>query len=931
MGVWVRGALRRPSRGLLISIGLVATALATSSALVAADSLATLFVADAEAQWGTTDILVFEPGEAVMDESLARFVGVEGGDLSDGWAERLVLDGVATFEGDQEPATRVLGLSADEQDLTAPLTGTGHLEFLTLEADEVIVNERLVERLDLEIGDTFDVVVASPQWVEDLGGERELEHDAAANEWRPTIAGIADDVSAADFGRTPNVITRMDSLQRITEMPGKASALYVSAAEPGRDEAEDVIEEFDKINRQVGTIAIPVKEDALDIARDEGGLFRGILITLALLVVAASAAVTKNLIVLLGEERSREIALLSVLGARKDVIRRLFVWEASVYAIAAVVVGTLAALPFADALAGLIADHFAEINAGRGQEQVSLVLDARPVTIAVGIALVLVIALLTARSAARRIGALDVESVLRGAPPVLPPTPHSTRRIAGTTAVGLLFLGMGITAPDAGDLLQFTGLSLLLTSWWLRVRHRNQPGPERDRIDTRAALLGLGWCIVAPTLLGDFGKGLQSSFGLIAMAGVGAVICATVLAGENLRRIMRVIRIYVPGHRAQAPLRTAGAFAEEGRSRTGTVIGCIAIVLFMVAALNVLGSATDVPPDRQSGGYDMIATAPVPVDEASLQGVRGVDHVTTMAHTEMSESWYRTRDDDGNVGSVPYPVRAVELAPTFVSEQSFGLVDALPEYDDSREMLDAALNGEGVVVDRYSRPEGAEPGDDVVIDDGRGPLTFRLLGVIDTFVMNTVMFGPTQYDELFRSNGPTFVLGVAGTDMSPNDAAESLSEAGARFGLETDSMEQAAADVTEINQTFTDVFSLLLQVGLAVALVGLGVFVARALRERRASLAVLRAVGFRRRQVALTLLAEPLLETVVGSVIGLGVGLSVLWLVFRTGFSDLAFVVDWGRVGMMAAGVLILVTLVCAIPAFLGARRDPARALQDLG
>jgi putative ABC transport system permease protein len=916
---------------LLICLGLVATALATSSALVAADSLATLFEADAEAQWGTTDILVFSPGEAVMDESMARFVGVEGGDLSDGWAERLILDGVADFEGKQEPATQVLGLSADEQDLTSPLTGAGHLDPLTLEADEVIVNERLTERLGLAIGDELGLVISSPEWVEELGGERELTHDPATYEWRPVVAGIAEDRSAADFARTPNVITRMDSLQRVAEMPGKASALYVSSPEPGRDAAEDVIEEFEEINRGVGLVAIPVKEDALDIARDEGGLFRGILITLALLVVAASAAVTMNLIVLLGEERSREIAVLSALGARRDAIRRLFVWEASVYAAIAAVVGTLAALPFADALAGLIADHFADINAGRGQEQVSLVLDARPLTITAGIAIVLAIALLTARAASRRIANLDVEATLRGSPPALPPAPNSPRRVARTTTAGLLVLGMGITAPDAADLLRFTGLSLLLAAWWLRLRQRTETGPQRDRLDTRAAVIGLIWCIVAPALLGDFGKGLQSSFGLIALAGVGAVVCATVLAGERMRQIMRVARIYVPGYRAQAPLRTAGAFAEAGRARTGTAIGCIAIVLFMVAALNVLGNATDVSVARQSGGYDMIGTSPVAVDEASLQGVRGVDHVTTMSHTVMGESWYRTRDDDGNVGSVPYPVRAVELAPDFISEQSFALVDALPEYDDVREMLDAALSGDGVVVDRYSRPEGADPGDDVVIDDGRGPRTFELLGVVDTFVLNSVMFGPTQYGELFRSQGPTFVLGVAGTGTTADDAADELSMAGSRSGLDAVSMDEAAADVTEINRTFTDVFAVLLEVGLAVALIGLGVFVARSMRERRASLAVLRAVGFRRRQVALTLLAEPLLETIVGAAIGLGVGLSVLWLLFRTGFNDLAFVVGWSRLGLTIAAVLLLVTLVCYGPASIGARRDPAEALHDLG
>ena len=80
----------------------------------------------------------------------------------------------------------------------------------------------------------------------------------------------------------------------------------VSTPEDGRDAAEAVTEGFESINRRVGLVSVEAKEDALDLAADEGGLFSGILLTLALLVVAASAAVTVNLIVLLGQERARE-------------------------------------------------------------------------------------------------------------------------------------------------------------------------------------------------------------------------------------------------------------------------------------------------------------------------------------------------------------------------------------------------------------------------------------------------------------------------------------------------------------------------------------------------------------------------------------------------------------------------------------------------
>lgn len=918
-------------RGLLVSAGLLATALATVAALVAGDSLERLFVSDAVAQWGDVDVMVLQPGEATIEEGTARFAAVEGAGRSDGWSGRLVLDAVATSGSRREPAVRVLGLSAEEKTLTPPLMGEGQLDYLTLEPEQVIVNRRLAERSGVSVGDRIDLVIAAPETSEEVTGGGEKIQEAAAHTWRPTVVGVADDVGLADSGRTPNVITRLDSLQRITNLPGRVSALYVSARAEGRDEADELAEDFEEVGRLIGVVAITVKEDALDIARDEGGLFRGILMTLALLVVGASAAVTANLIVLLGQERSREVAVLRALGARPRVVQRLLVWEAAVYAIVASVVGALLALPFAGWLARTISDHFASINAGRGREQVELVLDARLATVATGVLLVVLVALGTARAAARRVAGMDLESSLRGAAPTLAPPDRSDRRVRNLAAAGLLTLGMGLTAGDGGDLLRFLGLTLLLTALWVRERHRVAAGAGRDRVDTRASSIGLAWFLAAPAVLGDFSQGVQSSFGLFTIAGAGAVACATVLATARLPQIMRLLRLYLPAGRVQAPLRTAGAFAGYNRTRSGTVIVAIASVLFMVAALAVLGSATDVSVDRQRGGYDVVGTAPVPLDVRALEETSGIERITALRHAVIGESSYATEDDDGEESTVPYPVRAVSLTSGFIEEQRFGLVDALPEYPDAAAALSDALTGGGVVVDRYSRPEGAKPGDDVVIDDGRGPRTFELLAVLDTFVLNAALFGPDDYDSLFRSRGPTFLLAAASTGTAPEDAAAALSDAAAAHGLVAQSVEQASDEVVRINRTFTDVFAILLQLGLAVALVAVGVLLARAMRERRAGLSVLRAVGFRRRDVIVMLVAEPLLQTLVGCAIGLGVGLGVLWLLFTTGFADLAFVVSWRQIGVTLAGVLTIVAAASLGPAIAGARKDPAAGLRDFG
>ena len=939
---WLRGAVRRPLRGVLVGAGIALMAVATVAALVAGDTLETLFLEDARARWGDTDVLVVQPGEALVEESLARLAGVEGGATAAGWAGRLVLDATAAVAGRREPQARVLGLSAEEQTMPggARFEGRGFLDLLLLGPDEVIVNARLAERVGADVGDPIDLVLAVPEHVVDGAGSTELTIEPRAVSWRPTVVGIAEDRAVADLGRTPNVLARLDAVQRAADVPGFVSALHVASSQPGADASEALAEGFEDINRQVGLVAVEAKEAALDVAREEGGLFRGILVTLALLVVAAASAVTVNLVVLVGQERAREVAVLRALGTRRGVLARLLTAEAVAYAAVAAVVGAVVALPLARYLARAIADHFGGIGLGRGREQVELALEARPATVATGIVLVVLVAALAARTAGRRVAALDVEAVLRGGAPTPVPTPPGDRRVRWTRGSGLLLLGAGLTASDAGDLLRFTGLSLLLVAWWLQRRRAagtatHEALQARSVLDERAALLGLAWCLGAPALLGDFAQGVQASFGILTLAGIGAVACATILAASRMPGIVRVLRLYVPGRRVQAPLRTAGSYAGYARARTGTVVGVIGVVLFMVAALDVLGSATDVAAEGQRGGFDAVGTATAPVDLEVLRTTPGAARVVGLSHVVMDETWFSVEEDDedadGDARTVPYPVRAVEVDASFPTAQVFDVAAALPEYPTSAQLLDAVVVGEGVVLDRYARPEGAQPGDLVVIDDGRGPASFELLGVLDTFVLNGVFLGPADFTDLFRSRGPTFVLATGDQGLDAGDLARALEDAAADRGLQAASVAEAADEVVRINRTFTDVFALLLYLGLVVALVAVAVLVARGVRERRAALAVLRAVGFRRRDVGVLVLGEPVAQAVVGAAIGLGVGLGVLRLLFARGFQDLAFVVAWGRLGVGVAVVLAVVVLASAVPAVAGARRDPAAGLRDLG
>jgi len=356
--------------------------------------------------------------------------------------------------------------------------------------------------------------------------------------------------------------------------------------------------------------------------------------------------------------------------------------------------------------------------------------------------------------------------------------------------------------------------------------------------------------------------------------------------------------------------------------------GVVAGAFFGVIALSVLGSAAALPVARQAGGFDVLGTSVGGVDVRALAAsAPAVRSVVAVPSGQLPERDYRTEDTDGARGSVPYPVRLIATEPDLVAQQRWGLAASLPQYRTATEALTAVItDGDKAVVDRMARPEGAEPGDDVVIDLGDGPRRFHLIAVLDTFLLNGVLVGDQAFGDTGLRHGDTLVLASGGAG-----SVRQLEAAGRQEGLVLKTAAVRASDVVKVNRSFTDVFAVVLVLALAIALTSMAAGVLRAGRERRGELGVLRAWGLSRRGVVLELAGEPVLVTLVGVVTGAVVGVAVLRTLFAVGYSDLPFVLPVGQVAALAVGTSLLAGLVCVLAAWPASRVRPDVGLVDLG
>jgi putative ABC transport system permease protein len=151
-------------------------------------------------------------------------------------------------------------------------------------------------------------------------------------------------------------------------------------------------------------------------------------------------------------------------------------------------------------------------------------------------------------------------------------------------------------------------------------------------------------------------------------------------------------------------------------------------------------------------------------------------------------------------------------------------------------------------------------------------------------------------------------------------------------GLVATSVRQAVERSMAATRGFFQLMQGFLMLGLLVGIAGLGVMMVRAVRERRRSIGVLRALGFQARTVQRSFLTESSFLALEGILIGAGLAIVTSFLLFNnySSFkgSGIGFPVPWMTIGLVVAAAAIASVLVTLWPARRAAGIRPAVALR---
>jgi ABC-type antimicrobial peptide transport system permease subunit len=644
-----------------------------------------------------------------------------------------------------------------------------------------------------------------------------------------------------------------------------------------------------------GLVFQPVRERAL--AASKGGTdFAGLLLAFSWLLIGTALLLVGLLFRLSTERRAREVGLLLAAGYSPRLVKRLLLTEGLAVAAVGAAVGVGLAVLYAGGMLKLLAALWPDDSVGS-----YLRLHVRPGGLIAGFVASVAVALAAVWFSLRGLVLVPPPMLLRGETAI---RDGETRRPwggwwlpASLAVLGTLTAVGGTTRgnPDERSMGFFAGGGLVLVAGLLAVR-RWLRTPAVGRA-TGPAALGRRNPARSP------GRSLLT----VALIALGTFLIVSV---ESFRR------------------RPDGDFAEKSGGSGGfALVAESSVPLFRGFDR---GPGRDDLLDRLQEVYQRAEAAGGPPRTAKLaEASAGLDRLTAYS--------LRLRDGDDasclNLYQAGRP-KVLGVPDSLVERGGFRFGQTLAASDEERAnpwLLLGRTFPDGAVPCLAEQNTAlfmlkTQPGGDIDMTDEAGAaVKFRLVGLLqDSPFQSELLIGDASFRRLYpRTEGFRAFLIETRPGTDPATVA-SLLETGLRqVGLVVTPTADRVAAYQRVVGAYLTTFQLLGSLAVLLAVVGLGVVILRAVWERSAELALLRAVGYA--PAALQRLIGA--ETLVLLAAGLGVGVVAATAAVLPNLA-LGGSVPWGRLGVLLLAVAITGLGVAAVATRSAARSPIVPALR---
>lgn len=635
------------------------------------------------------------------------------------------------------------------------------------------------------------------------------------------------------------------------------------------------------------------KQSLLRSAEEIGAALGSVFLFISSFSIIAGVLLLVNVFVMLAEERKAEIGILRAIGLRRGRLTGALLAEGSVYAAVAAVVGVGLGTVVGRGVVVIAARVFSSYTSGGLSDMTFAV---RPTSLVNGAALGFLIAFGTVALASARISRTNIIAAIRDLDSGGIRAMRLRTRVLCALGVAVFgALSVSAVASASGPATYVLPALTVVCAVPLLVRRL-----PRRVVYSGAALVVLLWALLANTVRPDvFDNPTTTTYTVL---GSLLSFAAVVLISENQRLVVWPFRRLIERpSEAGLATRLAVAYPTAKRFRTGATLAMYALVVFTLVLITeitgimnagVAGAVRDT-----AGGYAVRADFAVPPPDAEA-AVRATGVGGDIADVTPMRTVTATSDDPGGRWNSPVPVVAIGVNDAFAG-QALSLDERLPAYADDASAWRAVAHDPSLVVvspmfGATGGPVGDafSPGSTVTVTDPRTGRAVRrtIAAIMSSDMAFDAMTGSYAYPVLMAdaavgeqfgaaATTSTLLLALrAGTD--PEVFSARLQAALISSGVRATSIEATVRKNFAANQSFFQLMQGFLGLGLAVGITGLGVVMVRAVRERRRTIGVLRALGFRARTVRRSFLAESSLIAAEGILSGAVLAVVTSYLLF---------------------------------------------------
>lgn len=805
-----------------------------------------------------------------------------------------------------------------------------HLANRPLNDSEIILNQWAAERINATVGQTLELGF----YMLEPGGELRTDtaaftvagivrllgaaadpgltpaypgiHEARSmSDWDPPfpidykLIHDADESYWREHRATPKAFISLRAGQKLWADEQQSAARFgrltsIRIAPPDGEPLERIAAEFEAALRrnlryeQSGLMLNPVKRDALQAstgATDFGVLF----IAFSFFLIASAALLVVLLFRLAAEQRSREIGILLALGFGIRRVRRIQLLEGTLLAIAGGVLGAPAALGYAWLmLAGLRTLWRDAVGSS------ALTLHVAAADIAIGSLAGVILGILAIVWALRTIGRRPVTALL-------------------ARAIPTDMDGVGTGAESGAS---------------SRLRRR--------RWFANAALGAALACVAGSFFV--HGGGAQAGL----FFGAGASLLIGLLARLSLWLQIGDSGPLRPGAAALARLGCRNAARRPDRTLlTVSLIACATFVVVGVGASRHTPHFDPADKHAGHGGFALFGESDVPIlyDLNTDAGRRNLglsaDARRRFADARVFPMRRRAGDDASCLNLYKPQSPTILAAPrALIDRGGFAFAATLAESDREKANPWLLLDGD--------LPDGAIPafgdyntvmwllhlglGDDLIVRDDAGrDVKLRIVGTFSGSIFQSeLVVGERRFLEHFPRNAgyQTFLVETPSAGVEAFRAA--TESALADYGFDLIRSTDRIAAFLAVENTYLSTFQMLGGLGLLLGTLGVATVLLRNIIERRGELALLAAVGFRRRSIAVIVLSEALALICTGVLIG---ALAAIVAVAPNAIIN-ARNIPWGGLLITLAGIVLAGGLVSTAAWRAALRQDLIQALR---